>query len=67
MQGQAIAQLDGPSNAGLNRVLWNMRPAAGTGRGGRGVALPAADYRITVELREQKASVTGRIRERIIP
>ena len=35
IKGEEIAQLKGPSEAGLNRVLWNMR-AGGAPAGGRG-------------------------------
>jgi photosystem II stability/assembly factor-like uncharacterized protein len=70
MRGTDVAQLKGPSEAGLNRVLWNMRagtaPAGGRGgRGGGEPALPAGDYRITVEVAGQKETTIGRIRERI--
>ena len=74
IRGEQIAQLEGPSKAGLNRVLWNMRPSPGpgrgsspgSGRGGRGAVLPAAEYRITVDVGGQQQTVIGRIRERIL-
>ena len=52
IKGTELAQLKGPSEAGLNRVLWNMRAGAAPtggrgGRGGAGPTLPAGDYRIT--------------------
>jgi hypothetical protein len=69
IKGAEIAQLKGPSEAGLNRVQWNMRAGAvpPTGRGGRGggPTLPAGDYRITVEVGGLKETTVGRIRERI--
>jgi photosystem II stability/assembly factor-like uncharacterized protein len=71
IKGTEIAQLKGPSEAGLNRVQWNMRPgsAPAGGRGGRGAGgptLPAAEYRITVDVAGQQQQTTiGRIRERI--
>jgi photosystem II stability/assembly factor-like uncharacterized protein len=73
IRGETIAQLEGPSDAGLNRVLWNMRGSAdapaGTGRGrGRGFAgppLPAGDFRITLSVAGQRLTTIGRIRERI--
>jgi photosystem II stability/assembly factor-like uncharacterized protein len=76
IKGDQIAQLKGPSEAGLNRVLWNMRPGSGppaAGRGGPGGGrgggggplLPAGDYKITVDVAGQQQSVIGRIRERI--
>jgi hypothetical protein len=70
IKGTDIAQLKGSAEAGLNRVLWNMRAgtAAATGRGGRGgggPTLPAGDYRITVEVGGQKETTIGRIRERL--
>jgi hypothetical protein len=74
-KGDQIAQLKGPSDTGLNRVVWNMRagsgpPAGGRGgpgggRGGGGPLLPAGDYRITVEVAGQLQSTIGRIRDRI--
>lgn len=74
IRGEQIAQLERPSKAGLNRVLWNMRPSAGSGRGPwpasgrgeRGAALPAAEYRITVDVGGQQQIVIGRIRDRIV-
>ncbi len=69
IKGEAIAQLKGPSEAGINRVPWNMRAgsAAPAGRGGRGggPTLPPGDYRITVEAGGQTLTTIGRIRERI--
>ena len=35
IKGAEIAQLKGPSEAGLNRVLWNMRAGVGAGRRSR--------------------------------
>ena len=70
IKGTEIAQLKGPSEAGLNRVQWNMRagaaPAGGRGgRGGGGPTLPAGEYRITVDVAGQKETTIGRIRERM--
>ena len=70
--GKDVAQLKGPSNAGLNRVLWNMRAGTGGGGGGRGGGgrgggppLPAGSYRITVSVGGEQQSTVGHIRERI--
>jgi len=68
--GTEIAQLKGPSEAGLNRVPWNMRAGAAAvgGRGGgrgAGPALPSGDYRITVDVAGQQQTTIGRIRQRI--
>ena len=70
IKGTEIAQLKGPAEAGLNRVLWNMRAGtaatAGRGqRGGGGPTLPAGDYRLTVEVGGLKETTIGRIRDRI--
>jgi hypothetical protein len=70
IKGTDVAQLKGPAEAGLNRVLWNMRAgtAAATGRGGRGgggPTLPAGDYGITVEVGGLKETTVGRIRARM--
>jgi hypothetical protein len=70
IKGAEIAQLKGPSEAGLNRVLWNMRAGAAPtggrgGRGGAGPTLPAGEYRITVDVGGSKETVVGRIRERL--
>ena len=75
IRGERVAQLEGPSAAGINRVLWNMRAGAAAAAGGRGARggrgrgggplLPAGDYRIVVEAGGQQATTTGRIRERI--
>ena len=35
-KGDRIAQLKGPSSAGINRVQWNMRAGAGASAGGGG-------------------------------
>jgi hypothetical protein len=70
IKGTEISQLKGPSEAGLNRVLWTMRPgsapAAGRG-GGRGASptLPTGEYRITIDVAGQQQTTVGRIRERI--
>jgi photosystem II stability/assembly factor-like uncharacterized protein len=65
--GNRVAQLKGPSDAGMNRVEWNMRAGStGGGRGGLGAPpAPPGEYRITVEAGGQQQTVTGRIRERI--
>ncbi len=80
IRGEAIAHVKGPSDAGVNRALWNMRPStssgqalsggqaarAGRGRGGfGGPPLPAGDYRITLSVAGQQLTTIGRIRERI--
>ena len=81
ISGEQVAFLEGPSEAGLNRTLWNMRPGgdggrgggSGRGGGGRGAfrgrggapTLPPGEYRITVEVAGQQRSTVGRIRERI--
>jgi hypothetical protein len=65
MTGETIATITGPAEAGLNRVLWNMRrSAAGGGRGG-GVLLPPGDYLVTVAAGGTQQKKVGRIRERI--
>jgi hypothetical protein len=71
IKGDQVAQLTGPSEAGLNRASWNMRAgaAAAGGRGGRGgfgaPPLPPGEYRITVSVSGQQQATVGRIRERI--
>jgi hypothetical protein len=69
IKGEQVAQLKGPSEAGMNRVPWNMRAGgtAPTGRGGRGggPTAPVGDYRVTVEAGGQTASTIARIRERL--
>ena len=70
IKGDRIAQLKGPSEAGLNRVQWNMRAGTGAGggrgRGAGGPLLPAGDYRIIVDVGGQQQTTIGRIRERIV-
>jgi hypothetical protein len=72
--GEPVATLEGPADAGLNRARWNMRlGSGGGGRGGRGGfggrgggdPLPPGDYRITVAVGGQELSTVGTIRERI--
>jgi hypothetical protein len=74
VRGAEIGQLKGASEAGLNRVLWNMRrgsglPAGGRGgfggRGGGGTLMPPGEYGISVEVGGQRQTTTGRIRERL--
>jgi photosystem II stability/assembly factor-like uncharacterized protein len=70
IKGTELAQLKGPSEAGLNRVPWNMRPgsapAGGRGGGrGAGPTLPTGEYRITVDVAGQQQTTVGRIRDRI--
>ena len=72
VSGAQVAELEGTSDAGLNRVLWNMRPGTGGGRGNRGgfrgrggaPPLPAGSYRITVTVGDYEQTTIGRIRER---
>ena len=70
IKGDRIAQLKGPSEAGLNRVQWNMRAGTGAGggrgRGAGGPLLPVGDYRIIVDVSGQQQTTIGRIRERIV-
>ena len=73
IRGEQVAQLQGPSEAGLNRVSWNMRAGAAavtSGRGGfggrgGGPVVASGDYRITVEIGGQQQTTVGRLRERI--
>jgi hypothetical protein len=79
IKGEVLAQLEGPSDAGLNRVQWNMRPGSSSagrgesagsdsrqsGRGGSSPVLPAGEYRISVEVGGHQQTTIGRIRERI--
>ncbi|HEY7500558.1 MAG TPA: hypothetical protein VH740_18695 [Vicinamibacterales bacterium] len=74
IKGDQVATLKGPAEAGLNRVLWNMRAGSGEtggrgGFGGRGAGptLPIGDYKITVDVAGQQQSTIGRIRDRIWP
>jgi flagellar hook assembly protein FlgD len=54
--GQAVRTLDGPANAGLNRVEWNAR-------GGRTAVTPG-EYTITLQVGEKKLSRPVTIRPR---
>jgi len=69
IRGEQVAQLKGSSDAGLNRVQWNMRaggtPAGGRGGRGAGPTLPVGEYRITVEAAGQQQTAVARIRERL--
>jgi photosystem II stability/assembly factor-like uncharacterized protein len=73
IKGDRVAQIKGTSDAGLNRVLWNMRAGAAAAPGGRGGGrggfggplLPPGEYRIVVEAGGQQQATVGRIRERI--
>jgi len=73
--GRQVAQLQGQVRAGLNRVQWNLTetaatsaPAAGRGgRGGRGGGplVAAGEYRVTLEVGDQKITKPARVRDRI--
>ena len=73
IRGEQVAQLEGPSDAGLNRVSWNMRAGAAAVAGGRGgfggrgggPVVASGDYRITVEIGGQQQTTVGRVRERM--
>jgi hypothetical protein len=70
IRGEAVAQLKGPSEAGVNRVPWNMRRGgAAEGRGaagarGAGPTLPPGPYRVVVDVAGQQLSGVATIRER---
>jgi hypothetical protein len=68
IRGESVAQLKGPSEAGVNRVLWNMRRGgAAEGRGGgrgAGPTLPPGAYRVVVDVAGQQLSGVATIRER---
>ncbi|MDQ3171842.1 MAG: hypothetical protein M3Q55_17040, partial [Acidobacteriota bacterium] len=69
--GKVINELTGPSEAGLNQVLWNMRPAPPSSPGERRFStappmLPG-DYRITIEVAEQTVTKAATIRPRVEP
>jgi photosystem II stability/assembly factor-like uncharacterized protein len=70
--GKEVARLQGPSNAGLNTVVWNMLAGGGptTGRGGgrgRGpgyspeIWVPLGDYTVSLEIGGQKLVQQARI------
>jgi hypothetical protein len=66
--GTVLARLDGPSEAGLNKLSWNMRvqrdasPAQSRGRFGSQV--DPGDYEVTLEVGETKLSQKFTITER---
>ncbi|HVL67051.1 MAG TPA: hypothetical protein VM364_07290 [Vicinamibacterales bacterium] len=62
--GREIAEMRGPAEAGLNRVLWNMRASGGgQGRGG-GPLMPVGEYRIVVRVGDDEQTVAAQIRDR---
>jgi len=73
--GKALSALTGPAEAGLNQVLWNMRPSPPPGQGGRGSGqggrgggappLPPGNYQIRIDVSGQTFNKVGTIRERI--
>nr|MBA3950050.1 hypothetical protein [Acidobacteriota bacterium] len=67
--GKTLATFDGPSEAGFNRALWNMRPtppsSPGQRRFGTAPPLPPGDYRITIDVAGQTVTKVGTIRSRI--
>jgi photosystem II stability/assembly factor-like uncharacterized protein len=75
IKGDQVAQLEGTSNLGINRLQWNMRAGLAAAEGGRvgpggrgtggGPLLPMGEYRITVAVGGQQQTTIGRIRERI--
>ena len=70
--GKEVARLAGSGNAGINTVLWTMRPQAG-GRGGRGFAppppgktvvdqlAPLGSYTVTLQIAGTKQTTSARI------
>ena len=66
--GKTLATLDGPSEAGFNRALWDMRPTPPSSPGQRRFStappLPPGDYRITIAVAGQTLTKTGTIRPR---
>tara|TARA_B100000809_G_scaffold114133_1_gene112575 strand:- start:325 stop:3012 length:2688 start_codon:yes stop_codon:yes gene_type:complete len=73
ISGVEVASRTGTSEAGINRVLWNMRPGEDIGgeghsgfrrREGRPPLAPG-DYQITVEVVDERATMIGTIRARI--
>jgi photosystem II stability/assembly factor-like uncharacterized protein len=68
INGDTVATMKGPADAGLNRVLWHLRRGGGAPGGGRigaGPLMPAGDYRVTVVVGGTQQVKIGRIRERI--
>ncbi len=72
LASEHLVTLSGSADAGLNRVVWDMRPAAddSEGRGARlrrlrTPPLPPDSYRISVRVGEQEQSLIARIRERL--
>jgi photosystem II stability/assembly factor-like uncharacterized protein len=77
--GRVVTACDGPSKAGMNKVLWSLasgtcgntggrggRGAAGGGRGGAASPAPAiGDYTVTVEVAGEKMTKPAKVRERI--
>ncbi len=66
--GKTLATFDGPSEAGFNRALWNMRPTPPSSPGQRRFStappLPPGDYRITIDVAGQTVTKVGTIRSR---
>ncbi len=67
--GRVINELTGPSDAGLNQVLWNMRPAPPAGTEPRGFAGPTpvapGAYQIRIDVSGQTFTKAATIRPRL--
>ena len=73
--GKLLSELTGPAEAGLNRVMWNMRAgspqAGGRGGGGGGGRLggapsaPSGTYQVRIDVAGRTFTKTGTIRARI--
>src|SRR5581483_5754756 len=77
--GKTVRELNGPKEAGLNRVVWDMRgapavppePGAGGGEGGgggfgfgpRGMKAAPGDYTVTITVAGKQLSKTVRVEE----
>ena len=64
--GKEWARLQGRNAAGINTVIWSMRPqAAGRGGGGRGNAVeqlaPLGEYTVTLDLGSTKLTKKARV------
>jgi len=62
--GRVVRELEGPAEAGVNRVVWDLRepaPPGGGGRGGQGPEVAPGTYQVSVRVGGAESSTTVQV------